>query len=90
MSLERNLYTSGFYAGIVPGARRSADVIVPVLLELARPGSVIDVGCEIGTWLWVFRRLRVHDIFGVDGGHIDVAALESPPQRFGQSISVNR
>jgi SAM-dependent methyltransferase len=82
MSAARNLYTSGFYAGIVPGARRSADVIVPLLLELTRPTSVIDVGCGVGTWLSVFRRLGVADIFGVDGPHVDVAALEIPPTSF--------
>lgn len=75
-------YTSDFYAGIVPGARRSADAIVPFLIELARPSSVIDVGCGVGTWLATFQRLGVVDVLGVDGPHVDVAALEIPPTCF--------
>jgi SAM-dependent methyltransferase len=82
MSSAGNLYTSGFYAGIVPGARRSADVVVPLLLELVRPRSVIDVGCGIGTWLAAFRRLGVDDLLGVDGSHVDGAALEIPAAFF--------
>ena len=82
MSAAKNLYTSGFYAGIVPGARRSADVVVPLLLQLTRPTSVIDVGCGTGSWLSVFRRLGVTDTFGVDGPHVDVAALEIPSTSF--------
>jgi SAM-dependent methyltransferase len=82
MTAAGNLYTSGFYAGIVPGARRSADVVVPRLLDLVRPRSVIDVGCGIGSWLAAFRRLGVDDVFGVDGHHVDVAALEIPSASF--------
>jgi len=76
MSVGGSPYTPGFYAGIVPGARRSAHVVVPLLLELARPKSVIDVGCGVGTWLSVFQQHGVEDVFGVDGPHVSIDALE--------------
>ena len=44
----------------------SAEEIVPYLISLFKPKSVIDVGCGLGTWLAVFKNLGVKEIFGVD------------------------
>jgi SAM-dependent methyltransferase len=44
----------------------SADEIVPYLISLFKPESVIDVGCGLGTWLAVFKKLGVKEIFGID------------------------
>src|SRR3981081_11169 len=48
-------------------AQRSADAIVPVVIDLVRPRSVVDIGCGTGTWLAAFRRDGVPDVFGIDG-----------------------
>lgn len=75
-------YTGEYYDALREGARRSAQVVVPLLLEFLRPRSVIDVGCGLGTWLAVFREHGVEDVWGVDGEYVDRSRLEIPPERF--------
>jgi SAM-dependent methyltransferase len=41
--------------------------IVPKIMELINPSSVIDVGCGLGTFLNVFKSVGVKEITGVDG-----------------------
>jgi 2-polyprenyl-3-methyl-5-hydroxy-6-metoxy-1,4-benzoquinol methylase len=45
--------------------------MVPMVLDLTQPKSVVDIGCGIGTWLKVCREHGVEEILGVDGGHVD-------------------
>jgi SAM-dependent methyltransferase len=75
-------YTQEFYSDQSLGSRRSAEAIVPLMLTLIKPQSVIDVGCGLGTWLSVFEKLGVDDIFGIDGDHVDRSMLKIPPERF--------
>jgi len=49
--------------------------IVPRVIELLRPNSVIDVGCGIGTFLHVFKQHHVVDVLGVDGDWVDRGLL---------------
>ena len=60
---------------------RSAREIVPIVLEVIRPASVIDVGCGEGNWLAVFREYGIGDIFGVDL-HYRAELLRIPNDRF--------
>lgn len=41
--------------------------IVPFVLDLFSPQSVIDVGCGLGTFLRVFKENGVKEILGIDG-----------------------
>lgn len=41
--------------------------IVPILLSLYRPKSVIDVGCGLGTFLKIFKQNGISEIKGLDG-----------------------
>jgi len=75
-------YTKRFFQDITEGSRRSAREIVPLVLELVRPRSVIDVGCGVGTWLSVFREHGMDDVLGVDGEYVDRSRLEIPEDRF--------
>ncbi|MES2777500.1 MAG: class I SAM-dependent methyltransferase [Bacteroidota bacterium] len=45
--------------------------IVPVLMELFSPSSVIDVGCGTGTFLRVFKDQGVQKITGLDGSWVN-------------------
>ena len=59
-------YTDEFYRDHREVSLRSAEAIVPVVLRLVQPQSVVDVGCGIGTWLSVFRTHGVIDVHGMD------------------------
>lgn len=64
------------------GAKRSANVIVPMVVKAYQPRSVIDVGCGVGTWLSVFAAYGVDRILGVDGYDIDRSQLVIPEACF--------
>src|SRR5687767_7536691 len=49
--------------------------VVPYLVELFKPQSVLDVGCGTGTWLKVFHDEGVQDITGLDGDFINIELL---------------
>ena len=76
------LYSSGFYATGSTGARASAEVIVPIIRELVRPQSVVDVGCGTGEWLAVFVEQGIDDVHGYDGNWVTAADLVIPPLQF--------
>ena len=44
----------------------ASDVIVPMVIDLVRPGTVIDIGCGAGAWLATFKACGVTDVLGVD------------------------
>jgi|AntAceMinimDraft_17_1070374.scaffolds.fasta_scaffold03646_5 SAM-dependent methyltransferase len=48
----------------------AAREIVPIILDMFSPKSVIDIGCGIGSWLKVFKDLGVSNILGVDGEYV--------------------
>ena len=76
-------YTEDFYAARSKNnIRSSARVIVPLVLELVQPRSVIDVGCGTGEWLSVFEEHGVEDVWGVDGGWVNKKRLEIAEERF--------
>jgi SAM-dependent methyltransferase len=75
-------YSEQFYQTHQDGARRSARAIVPLVLKLLQPKSVVDVGCGIGVWLSVFKEHGVEDIYGVDGEYVNRQALKIPVERF--------
>lgn len=41
--------------------------IVPVLVDLFKPKSVVDIGCGVGTFLHSFREAGVQKLLGLDG-----------------------
>ena len=48
-------YDPTYYDLVVQDSLRAARQIVPAVVSLVNPWSVIDVGCGIGTWLSVSR-----------------------------------
>lgn len=59
-------YDQAFYDAGRNGMQKSAHEIVPVLYDLIKPKSVIDVGCGEGWWLKEFADLGVNRLVGVD------------------------
>ena len=58
--------------------RHSARLIMEILFEVFRPGSMLDVGCGIGTWLSVAQEIGVREIQGLDGAWLNKAQLRVP------------
>ncbi|MCC6322985.1 MAG: class I SAM-dependent methyltransferase [Phycisphaerales bacterium] len=80
-----NPYTTAYFDSISPGSDRSAQVIVPMVLDLVRPRSVVDVGCGAGAWLAEFARAggsRLQRLVGLDGDYVDRARLEIESSSF--------
>jgi hypothetical protein len=83
-----SLYNTAFYDAQSDISYASALKVVPILVDLLTPRSVIDVGCGVGTWLSVFESCGV-SISGAEGPwvvsqslrihkkHIDVVDLNS-------------
>lgn len=76
------LYSKSFYTKHLDRSRLSATEIVPFIVELIQPQSVIDVGCGLGTWLAVFKECGVEDILGVDGNWVNKEWLQIPADYF--------
>ena len=56
--------------------------IVPLIMRLVRPESVLDVGCGTGVWLKAFEEVGVNDYLGVDGDFVDRKLLKIPHKTF--------
>lgn len=56
--------------------------VVPLILDMLKPRSVLDVGCGIGTWLHVFEKEGVTDYLGVDGDYVNKSLLKIPSEKF--------
>jgi SAM-dependent methyltransferase len=83
--LEKGLsskYFQTLFEGLDATSRSSAQVIVPLVLELLQPRSVIDIGCGVGSWLAVFKECGVQDILGVDFDCVDRKLLQIPKEQF--------
>lgn len=75
-------YDQVFFETIATGSSSSAQRIVPYLVALLRPKSVVDVGCGVGTWAEEFRRQGVADVVGVDGEYVNREQLRIPSETF--------
>ncbi|HXJ05095.1 MAG TPA: methyltransferase domain-containing protein [Candidatus Acidoferrum sp.] len=82
-------YTGSFYEQLRTGAKRSAEIIVPLVLNLVPARSVVDVGCGDGSWLAAFRKFGVDEILGIDGEYVDPVLLQIPRDCF-QAVNLTR
>ena len=65
--MKAEKYDPAFFEGSQERVESSARTVVPLLMELFKPESVVDFGCGTGTWLAVFKKLGVKTILGLDG-----------------------
>lgn len=75
-------YGRAFYRTVAGNATQSSAVIVPIIMDLIAPTSVVDVGCGPGGWLAEFRRHGIVNVLGIDGPWVDPAILEIPNHQF--------
>ena len=76
------IYTEEFFDSHEQGAVNSARVVVPILMDLLTPSSVIDVGCGRGAWLRVFQENGVATTQGLDGPYVSQSKLLIDPACF--------
>lgn len=74
-------YDEKFYNTIKNGCLASAEQVVPRVIDVTRPGTVIDVGCGEGWWLSEFAKWGC-EVTGVDGDYVDRSRLAIPEDRF--------
>jgi len=75
-------YDTAFFSNMRSASSKSAEIIVPLIIDLVGPRSVIDIGCGTGTWLSVFKAHNINDITGVDGVWVRDQSLLIPESCF--------
>jgi SAM-dependent methyltransferase len=75
-------YDREFYELHRSGSLSSARTIVPMVIDLVRPRSVVDLGCGVGTWLKAFAEVGISDYWGFDGDYVSRDQLLIEPSRF--------
>jgi SAM-dependent methyltransferase len=75
-------YDGHFFDDQSHGSYHSAREVVPLIIDLVHPTSVIDVGCGVGGWLVAFREQGVTTTMGIDGDYVDRARLRISAECF--------
>lgn len=75
-------YDGGFFDYVSIGSRRSATIVVPLVLQHYHAKSLADIGCGRGAWLPEWQRAGVADYLGIDGDYVDRQSLLIPRDRF--------
>jgi SAM-dependent methyltransferase len=88
-------YSRSFYENISGDSFRSAQLVVPVLMELLNPKSVVDVGSGTGAWLKVFEQYGAEYILGLDGDYVNqdqliISPTQFQPQDLREIFTINR
>lgn len=74
-------YNETFYDTIRQGCLDSALTVVPRVIELVQPKTVVDFGCGEGVWLSVFKDLGCA-VKGVDGDYVERSRLAIAESEF--------
>ncbi len=74
-------YGGNWFESRMAGALASPQRVVPLLIELAGPRSVLDVGCGPGTWLEEFIGQGVDDVVGIEGDWLDTSVARVPADK---------
>lgn len=77
-----NNYDQHFFTAMRGGSDRSAALVVPRVIQLIRPASVVDIGCGEGAWLAPFVSAGVTDVLGLDGDYVRTDRLAIPRDQF--------
>lgn len=70
-------YNKQFFKKQSLGSYSSATVIVPILHNLFKPKTVIDVGCGLGIWLKTFQSYNLDNYIGLDShSNLDMLVID--------------
>jgi cyclopropane fatty-acyl-phospholipid synthase-like methyltransferase len=77
------VYDEKFYEKQKDDSAIAAEAIIPYIIDIFQPESVLDIGCGVGTWLRVFKeKNNVKSILGVDGDYVDRKFLQIGKEEF--------
>ncbi len=79
---SKQAYDSFFFDGQSSQSRASAAVVVPIVHDVIRPTSILDVGCGVGTWLAEWVNQGVTDVLGLDGEYVKEGTLQIDSANF--------
>jgi len=82
VAADQSPYDAIFYAYQREGALRSARAVLPLLHEVLRIDSVLDVGCGAAAWLKAHQEAGAAEVLGIDGDYLDPACLLVDPAAF--------
>jgi SAM-dependent methyltransferase len=74
-------YSRRFFFEQSAGSLQSARAVVPHVMRLVNPATVVDVGCGVGTWAAVFAEHGA-TVTGIDGDYVDRKQLRIPDDRY--------
>jgi len=77
----RKIYSAGYFESTKDGSLLSAEEIIPLVRQLREVKTVVDVGCGLGAWLYVWHQAGA-DILGLDGSWVKPDKLCIPPDKF--------
>ncbi len=60
----------------------AAEQVLPVLFEIYTPSTIIDVGCGLGNWIEVAKKISEADVIGVDGNYVNRSLLKIEENEF--------
>ena len=81
MSHDQGKYYNPKFYRELASAQESAREVLPLVFEVVKPASVIDIGCGTGNWLAIAHELGVSEILGVDGPWVS-GQLAIPGEKF--------
>lgn len=82
MRINNQMYDKEFFQEQQRASTASARQVVPLVVSMVQPQSVIDIGCGVGAWLSVCEEYGVKDILGVDGDYVDSTLLMIEANKF--------
>lgn len=60
----------------------AAEAVLPILFEKYKPISVLDVGCGLGNWAAIAKKMGVPKIMGIDGYYVNKSLLKINQEEF--------
>ena len=83
-TLNQLRYSTAYYGEISQSSRRSAAEMLPVLFDILKPSSVIEIGSGTASWLRAAIDLGASDSIAVDGPWVNENELLIEKSRFVQ------